>query len=174
MHSKRYEYLIVGSAAGGASVASELTKRGKEAHVAERGKREGRIGGYRDSTGLSELRRLTRRPPKSSEAIASWTAFVAGGSTVVSCRNGTRCLEKELGDLGISLEEELAEAEGEMQIAPLSEGLLSDASSSILKADHELSYRVALKPKFIDPARCQKRGPCTWGCPKGAKWTALG
>ena len=98
---------------------------------------------------------------------------MAGGSTVVSCGNGVRCLEKELAEFGIHLEMEFAEAEGEMRIAPYDERRLSKGSKRILEASKELGYRMEPMPKFIDPAKCRRCGGCQLGCKHGAKWTAL-
>ena len=42
---------------------------------------------------------------------------MAGGSTVVACGNGVRCLEKELTERGIDLQEEFAEIERETRTA---------------------------------------------------------
>ena len=97
---------------------------------------------------------------------------MAGGSTIASCGNGNRCLEKELADFGISLDQEYAEAEEEMGIAPIDESLLSDGSRRIAEAAHNLGYEMEPMPKFIDPARCVKCGLCVFGCPQDAKWKA--
>ena len=40
---EKSEYLIIGSGAGGATLANELTRRGKSVSVVEAGKREGEI-----------------------------------------------------------------------------------------------------------------------------------
>lgn len=92
---------------------------------------------------------------------------------MMSCGNGVRCLEEELAGLGITLEEEFAEAEQEMGVAPTAEGLLSEGSERIRWAAQELGYRMDPMPKIVDPARCRKCGQCVNGCAFGAKWTAL-
>ena len=53
---------------------------------------------------------------------------MTGGSTVISCDNATRCLEEELADFGINLDEEFAEVESEMNILPIDRKLLSEGS----------------------------------------------
>lgn len=45
MEHKEYEFLIVGSGEGGATLARELSKRGKEVLVVERGRYEGKVRG---------------------------------------------------------------------------------------------------------------------------------
>ena len=98
---------------------------------------------------------------------------MAGGSTVVSCGNGTRCLEAELAGFGINLDQEFAEAESDMQISPMLEGLRSDGSEAILAASRSLGYEMDPMPKFINPLKCKQCGQCVFGCPHEAKWTAL-
>lgn len=95
-----------------------------------------------------------------------------GGSTVVSCGNATRCLQEELADFGINLDEEFAQCEKEMNVSPISEGLLSEGSERIMEASKKLGYKMEPMSKFIDPGRCKKCGQCVLGCVNGAKWTA--
>ncbi len=173
MRGKELEFLIVGSGAGGATLARELSKRGKEVMVLERGKHEERLGTVRDSTRFYDLDRLTRMPTQSTEGVILWRALMAGGSTVVSCANATRCLETELSALGIALDEEFAEAERELAVSPIAPQLLSEASEKIMWAASELGYQMEPMPKMIDPVRCRKCGQCTLGCAHAAKWTAL-
>ena len=171
---EKFEYLIIGSGAGGATLAKELTKRGKSVSVVEAGKREKNVGTFRDATRYYDAKsKLTRTPRQSREGVILWRAHMAGGSTVVSCGNGVRCLEQELNDLGIDLKTEFAEAESELHIAPIAERLLSNGSREIMRASKELGYSMEPMSKFIDPKKCRKCGQCVLGCNKDAKWTAL-
>jgi choline dehydrogenase-like flavoprotein len=180
MQSRKYEFLIVGSGAGGATLARELAGRGRDVLVLERGKREGRVGTFKDCTRYYDAdrlalvpSRLTKMPRRSNEGVIIWRTFMAGGTTVVSCANGVRSLEQVLSELGISLEEEFAEAEREMRIAPIDERLLSEGSARIREACEEIGYKMGLMPKFIDPVECRRCGQCIMGCASSAKWTAL-
>ncbi len=171
MDGREYEFLIVGSGAGGATLARELSKRDRGVLVVERGRRE-RIGTFRDSLRFYDVTGL-RMPRQSKEGVILWRTIMAGGSTVVSCGNATRCLEEELADFAIVLDDEFAEAEQEMHVATLAEGLLSEGSERIMEAAQGLGYNMELMPKFLDPIRCQKCGQCVFGCASDAKWTAL-
>ncbi len=171
---KRYEFAIVGSGAGGATLARELSRRGKEVLVIERGKVEDKIGTVSDCLRYYDGDKITRRWATSKEGVYLWRTFMAGGTTVVAMANAVRCLEQELSDFGIHLEEEFVEAEQEMGVAPISEGLLSEGAQRIRWAANELGYRMDPMPKVIDPIRCRKCGLCCMGCVSGAKWTALG
>jgi len=173
MDSKHCEFLIVGSGAGGATLARELSKRGKDVTVVEQGVYGQQLGNFRSSLAFFDANKLTKVPRKSKEGVILWRTLMAGGSTVVSCGNATRCLEDELAGFGIILDSDFAEAESEMRVAPISETLLSDGSKAIRRAANELGYEMKLMPKFVDPEKCMKCGQCVFGCPRDAKWTAL-
>lgn len=170
---ERFDYLVVGSGAGGATLARELARRGKNLLVVEAGRHEEKVGTFSDALRYYDAPGLFRMPRKSREGVILWRTFMAGGSTVVSCGNGVRCLEKELSEQGINLEAELAEAEAELRIAPIAERLLSEGSRKIMSASKELGYGMELMPKFIDSKACRKCGQCVLGCTRRAKWTAF-
>jgi len=171
----KYDFIIVGSGAGGATLAKELSQKGKRPLVIEAGKLEKNIGTYRDSTRYYDSRGIgvLKLPKMSREGTIVWHTFMAGGSTVVSCGNGVRCLEKELSELGVDIKAELSETENDLHVAPIAEKLLSDGSREIMRASKELGYTMAPMPKFINSKTCRKCGQCTLGCPNDAKWTAL-
>jgi choline dehydrogenase-like flavoprotein len=173
MHDRKYEFVIAGSGAGGATMAKELAARGKDVLVVEKGEYCSEFGTLEDIVRFYDASKSTKGLRYSEEGVMLLRTFMAGGSTVVSCGNGVRCLERELADLGVTLEEEFVEAEQEMGIAPISENLLSEGSKTIRSAAAELGYRMELMPKFINPAPCGRCGRCWAGCQRGAKWTAL-
>lgn len=173
MNDKIYDYLIVGSGAGGATLAKELAQRKKDVLVVETGKIEEKIGEFNIARKFYDGDHLLRIPRKSKEGVIIWRTLMAGGSTVVSCGNGIRCLEKELNELGINLQEEFDQVEKELQVAPISERLLSNGSKRIRQAATDLGINMELMPKIINPEICRKCGNCVLGCVNGAKWTAL-
>jgi len=172
MRHERHDVLIVGSGAGGATLARELTKQGKTVLAVERGKYATKLGSLHHTLSHFDINPITKTPRKSKEGVILWRTQMAGGSTVVSCGNATRCLEKELSTLGISLDREFSEAEDEMNVAPIDENFLSRGSQRIAAAAHQLGYEMEPTPKFIDRDRCRMCGQCVFGCPSGAKWTA--
>jgi len=173
METRTYEYTIVGSGAGGATLARELSKKGRKVLVLERGKYERKIGTAASTLRYYDLNKWTKMPSKSKEGVILLRSFMAGGSTVVSLGNGARCLEKELSRFGITLENEFTEAEQEMHLSPIDKRLLSKASEKIMWASNELGYKMEPMPKVINPKKCRKCGNCGFGCIHGAKWTAL-
>jgi len=170
--SEHYEFVIVGSGAGGATVAMELAKRGREVLVVEVGEPEENVGTFSDALGYFDVSKVLKTPKKSKEGVILWRTLMAGGSTVVSCANATRALERELADLGIDLGAEYAEAETEMGVEPVAEDLLSEGTRRMRDAASELGYSFEPMPKFLDQAQCRRCSQCTLGCRVDAKWTA--
>jgi len=173
MKSREYEFIVVGSGAGGATVAKELAKRGKRVLVLEQGKREEKIGGVMNSLRYYDHHQVTMWPKASKEGTIIYRAIMAGGSTMVSFANGVRCSEEHLAAFGINLDAEFSEAEKEMGIAPMNIKWLSKGSRKILEASRELGYKMEPMPKFVRYNKCRRCGMCHLGCPYGAKWTSL-
>ena len=172
MDAGKVEFVVVGSGAGGATLARELTRRGRTVLVVERGRGEQKVGTFADAVRFYDANRVTQMPARSREGVILWRAFMAGGTTVAACGNAVRCLEPELAEHGIDLANELAEAERDLRVCPIAEGLLSDGSLAIRDAATRLGYRMEPMPKVVDPVRCTRCAACPMGCANGAKWTA--
>ncbi|HDS45588.1 MAG TPA: GMC family oxidoreductase [Methanomicrobia archaeon] len=152
--------LIVGSGAGGATVAKELAARDAEVVLLERG------------PGVTEKEATYCYATVRSEVEILRTCCL-GGSTLVSAGNCVRALESELRALGLDLRAEFEEIEHELRIRPLPDSHLGAGTKRLMAAATELGFRVTRMPKCIDPARCTPCGNCAFGCPHNAKWTAL-
>jgi choline dehydrogenase-like flavoprotein len=172
MTEKKYDVAIIGGGAGGSTLAHELARRGIRVVVLEAGNRIKRLGEFIAAMKWYDRSPLLSRPLRSREGVIIWRVFVDGGGTVVSCANGVRCLEKELSEHGISLEEEFQAAERELAVSPIDERLLSEGSRTLRTAAAEIGITFELMPKFIDAGKCIRCGLCTYGCKYGAKWSA--
>lgn len=163
---------IVGSGAGGATVAKELSRRGKKVVILERGNHPDpkEIGTLRSAV-LNFYDQCALRTSKEGTII--YRALMTGGTTVVSCGNGVRVLEDDLKKLGIDLTEEFKEAEKELKIIPLPDKLIGPGSRLIMEAANRLGFEMFPMPKFINPDKCTSCGKCVLGCKAGAKWSAL-
>lgn len=172
MDDRVYDYLIVGSGTGGATLANELASRGKEVLVVECGKRETSLGTFNDCVRYYDANKLTLIPKRSKEGTILWRTFMVGGSSEVACGNGVRCLEKELEERGIKLEEEFTQSESYIHAAPLDGRLISDGSKSISHAASECGYTFTPMPKYVNAEKCHTCHSCSLGCRYQARWAA--
>jgi len=170
---RKYQFLIIGSGAGGATLARELTKKGKDVLVVERGQKHDDFGTAKAARQFYDLNSFTKMPPVTKDGVILWRAFLGGGTSVISTGNGVRCLQDELANLGVFLEDEFTEAEAEIRISPLDDQLMSNGSKKLMEASAKLGYVAEPMPKFIDPTKCKACSKCTWGCRHDAKWSAL-
>ena len=155
----KYDFIIVGSGAGGATLSKELAKKGRKVLVVEAG---------------NNVFPLSFVLEKSMEGTDIFTAYGAGGATVLANANGVRILEKPLAEFGIFLDTEYTELEKETGLAPIHDSLLSpDGSLRLLEICKKAGIGMQKMPKFIDHIKCIRCGNCSLGCPSGAKWTAL-
>ncbi len=158
MEMRRHEVVVVGSGAGGATVARDLSRAGRSVLVVEAGQ---------------DTFPLPLSIATSKEGIDVYQVFGAGGATVLCNGNGVRALEQDLAGFGIDLEREYYELEAELHIAPIAESLLSENGSlKLLEILHTSGINMKRMPKFIDPTKCVGCGMCSLGCPNGAKWNA--
>ena len=158
MEMQKHEVIVVGSGAGGATVARDLSLAGRSVLIVEAG---------------PDKFPLPLAIATSKEGIDMYQVFGAGGATVLCNGNGVRALEQDLAGLGINLEREYSELEAELPIAPIAESLLSENGSlKLLEILRTSGIRMKRMPKFIDPEKCLGCGMCSLGCPNGAKWSA--
>ena len=75
----KFEYLIVGSGAGGATLAYELNRRGCQVLLIERGCWEAKVGSVAASLKYMDVNPITKMPLQSREGVILWRAFMAGG-----------------------------------------------------------------------------------------------
>ncbi len=172
MNNSKFDFIIVGSGAGGSTLAWELSKRGKDVLILERGKNISEVGSFRDILNFYDCNRYTMIPKKSKEGVIIYRTFMGGGTTVVATGNGVRCYEEEFKKIGIDLTEEFEEAEKDLNVKPSTEKIQSSGSKAIYKAALNLGYKMERMPKVIDKRKCIKCGMCVYGCKQNAKWTA--
>jgi choline dehydrogenase-like flavoprotein len=152
--------IVVGSGAGGATVAKELLEAGHSVLVIERGPEIAEQDAHRYYANIDAEVKLMR-------------TCCLGGTTMVSGGNALRCLEPELRALGIDLTTEFAEAERELGVQELPDDLIGEGTQRLMDAASRLGFPVRKMPKFIDPDQCCMDGRCSLGCPASARWTAV-
>jgi choline dehydrogenase-like flavoprotein len=152
--------IVVGSGAGGGTIARELVVRGHETVLIEKGPK------------ISDERYAHRCYANVDAGIKIMRACCLGGTTMVSAGNAVRCLEAELKAFGIDLTREFAEAEVELGVHVLPDELIGDGTRRLMDAARRLGFPVHKMPKFIDTTRCTRDGLCAFGCPASARWNA--
>ena len=169
------DVIVVGSGPGGATVARELSKKGKQVLLLERGydhRKRFYYGTYLGALLYSERRSLLF----TEEGLNIIAPIMVGGATSMYCA----CASEPPGWLkdkyGVDTSAEVREAIRELNVQPLPEALLGRASTQIAQAGQALGYAWYAQPKFMNPRRCAGeftcQASCMLGCRCGAKWNA--
>lgn len=166
------EFIVVGTGAGGATVARELVKGGKEVIILEKGKYHRRVGNH-----LSALLYTDKMSFYfTKEGLNIVRGITVGGSTILYCGCSADPPEWLKRKYGIDLLSHAEEIKKELRVKPLPESLSGEASMRIKDSAEKLGFKWELIPKFMDPSRCPKgfrcSSSCMVGCSCGAKWTA--
>jgi len=171
--------IIVGSGAGGATVANEL-QGSFEVTVVEAG-REFRPFS-RDLSAAAKWKKFglffdereigllfpTMRILKTKEMILVRGRGL-GGTTTISAGNALR-LDADLKNLGICLDEEFDAIEREIPISVEHEKHWRPVTRRLFDICRDLGLSPRPTPKMGDYARCRHCGRCVLGCPDGVKW----
>lgn len=163
------EYLVVGSGAGGGTVARELALRGGEVTVLEMGRDISWVGNHVFAiTVLDHHGFLT-----SEEGMGVARALVTGGSTVVTCGTSARPPAGVFEKHGMDLDAYFDEGEKDLRVTTLPDETIGEATMHLMDVGNSLGMDWVKLQKFIDPVKCEPRFcNCMLGCPKEAKWTS--
>jgi choline dehydrogenase-like flavoprotein len=164
------DVVIAGSGPGGATMARELSKKGKKVVLCEAGKNHQWLGknsvlllGMMDKMGMTF----------SKEGTWVLRPKTAGGASVVYCGTAVRPPAWLKEKYGIDLAEEVDEVYKEIPIQTLPDHLVGPAASKMMGAAQDMGLDWNLLDKWIRPEKCEANcGKCALGCTTGAKWTA--
>ncbi|MEG3224841.1 MAG: glucose-methanol-choline oxidoreductase [Methanobacteriales archaeon Met13] len=180
-----YDCIVVGTGAGGSTVARELSKKGLKIIMLEKGPSH-RVGtfsnhiqskklSFNDGSGEGNQNYDFLNTPGELIYLEG-----VGGTTPVSLANAcyacTSCYSKsataqfEVHDL--ELFEELMDASKDLNVNSLPAEMMGPTTHKIWDAAGALDYFMEPMPKFIDFQKCNKCGLCINGCERGAKWDA--
>ena len=172
------EVIVVGSGPGGATVARELSRKGKDVLILERGRDHRRkfyYGTYPGVLRYSERMSLLF----TEEGLNIIAPIMVGGATSMYCACAAEPPAWLKDKYHVDLEAEVKETIAELNIRPLPEDLRGAASTRIARAGQALGYDWVAQPKFMNPARSKQHGKnftcganCMLGCRCGAKWNA--
>jgi choline dehydrogenase-like flavoprotein len=162
------DVVVVGSGPGGATVARELARKGRDVVLVEKGPWHNWLIGRYLSFGI------VTRTFSSKQGGVMGRGITAGGSSVVFNGNAYAPPEWLATELGIDISGETAETIKELNIKPLPEGFYSNwkATLRLVQAAGELGMPLEPQLKFINPDKCDATcDDCMLGCRRGAKWT---
>jgi len=170
----RTDVVVVGSGPGGASVARDLARAGKNVLILERGRdyrRDVRYGTYLGPLTYTDRHSLLF----TEEGLNIIRPLMVGGATNMFCGAAAFPPEWLASRYGLDLRPYAEKIAAEIGIAPLPPEFRGAASTRIAEAAISLGYKWEPLLKFQRPARSQRfrcGAHCMLGCRCGAKWTA--
>ncbi len=168
------EVIVVGSGPGGATLARELARAGRQVLLLERGidhRSRRYYGTYLGALIYTDRMSLLF----TQEGLNIVRPLMVGGATSMYCGCAAPPPDWMKTKYGIDLASEVAETCEELAIAPLPAALRGPASTRIAQAAQALGYDWQPQLKFMSPARTKKfdcGAKCMLGCRCGAKWSA--
>ncbi|NHJ33033.1 MAG: GMC family oxidoreductase, partial [Asgard group archaeon] len=168
---RKYEYVVVGTGPGGATVARELSKAKKNVAILEYGPRYTKKGQVNVLTNIYMNKKLGLK--FTSGNISIGRARILGGSSYFAQGNAVTPPDKIFKEWGINLKEECASAREDLRVKLMPEDLIGEGTKRIIEGAKSLGYEMKLTPKCIDFSKCKQCGKCAFGCPQNAKWTTL-
>jgi ferredoxin len=174
--------IVVGSGAGGATVARELQGRGKfQVTILEAGKpfnpfslnlamvESAKKTGLLFDERLIQLLFPAMKIRKTAEQMVLVNGIGLGGTTTLATGNGVR-VDRDLKNLGINLDVEFQELYREIPVSLEHKKRWRPTTRRLFEICQEMDLNPQPLPKMGDPSRCTNCGRCILGCPQGAKW----
>jgi choline dehydrogenase-like flavoprotein len=166
-----FDAIVVGTGPGGATVARDLTLKGKKVLILE-------WGDYYPVTG-SVFQTIPRAfiPGKSvvmtKEALPVVRGITTGGSSLIYCGTAFNPPVDMFKKYGVDISAEAEDIRQDVPIAQLPDELMGAGPRRFLESAQELGYNAHKLTKFIYPNKCRTKCQlCMYGCPYGAKWNA--
>jgi choline dehydrogenase-like flavoprotein len=171
---RQADVVVVGSGPGGATVARQLARAGKKVVLLEMGR------DYRNEfyygTHLGALLYADNRSLLfTEEGLNIIRPIMTGGATNLFAGSAARPPAWLKERYKVDIDDYVEETIRELDIQPLPDEFLGQASKRIMEAAISLGYKWEPLMKFIKPARAAKfdcGAKCMLGCRCGAKWTA--
>ena len=178
--------IIVGSGAGGATIAKELQgtfqvtllEAGAKFQpfswklpMLEQMKRGGILFDERVIQPFFPAMRIHKTAPDrgSDNGMVLVKGIAVGGTTTLCTGNALR-MDQDLRALGIDLDNEFAETYREIPISAAHEKRWREPTRQLYQISREMGLDPRPTPKMGDIERCTGCGRCVMGCPRGAKW----
>ena len=172
--------VVVGSGAGGATVAKELQgsfdvtvlEAGKEFQpltlslkIPERLKRMKLLFDERQIPLIFPPMRIQKMP----DGMVHVRGIGTGGTTPLGTANALR-MDHDLKKMGIHLDAEFEELSREIPITTAHRSKWRETTNRLYELCRDMGLNPQPTPKMADPGLCQGCGRCILGCLSGAKW----
>lgn len=173
--------IVVGSGAGGAAAARELSSKGHEVLILEAGKpfkpftrkmtlteplkRFGLLGNEKTIGRIFPHMNVAR----SGQKLVVVRGVTEGGCTAISCGNMVRA-EHGLKELGLDLTPEFEAIENQMEISSVPMNRWRPLTKKMFESAEELNLNPNPTPKGVEFHKCTSCGLCEMGCHRGARW----
>ncbi|WP_407377234.1 GMC family oxidoreductase N-terminal domain-containing protein [Methanobrevibacter sp.] len=181
-----YDVIVVGTGAGGSTVAKDLSVKGRNVLILEKGTKcsDGSYVKHMKNKKIVLKNNLSDRDKKKYEFLTYPLDLTnieeIGGTTTASIGNAcfscsgcyTNSIMQQFEDKNLDIFEELLEASGELNVTYFPKKLWGHSTKMIAQAGEELGYIVEPMPKFINFEKCRLCGKCVNGCLFDAKWDA--
>jgi choline dehydrogenase-like flavoprotein len=182
----KYDVIVIGSGAGGATVSKDLSKKGYNVLVLEKGNKQNN-GDYVNYIKTKYVNLDLDLSKEDKEKYNFLTKPVElsyveeiGGTTLVSLGNAcyscdgcySNSITAQFEKYNINILNDLLEAGLDLNVSIYPSNLWGNATEKIFKASKELGYEMEPMPKFIDFSKCINCGLCVTGCKNNARWDA--
>ncbi|MBQ9026475.1 MAG: GMC family oxidoreductase [Methanobrevibacter sp.] len=179
-----YDVIVIGTGAGGATVAKDLSLKGRNVLILEKGHQQ-KDGSYVNSMINKEIHFKNKLSDEDKEKYEFLTLPLTltnieeiGGTTTSSLGNAcfscsgcySNSIMQQFEDKNLNIFEELLEASGELNVKYFPKKLWGNSTQLIADAGEQLGYIVEPMPKFINFEKCRFCGKCVNGCLFDAKW----
>ena len=179
-----YDVIIIGTGAGGSTVAKDLALKGHEILILEKGtnQKEGTYVKHMKNKKIWLKNNLSKTDCEKYPFL-KWPLDLTnieeiGGTTTSSIGNAcfscsgcySNSIMQQFEDKNLDIFEELLEASGELNVKYFPKKLWGHSTQLIAKAADELGYIPEPMPKFINFEKCKNCGKCVNGCLFDAKW----
>ena len=152
--------VIVGSGAGGATLARELGINGFNVTLLEKG----------NSINIEKAHQCYENENIGVELLKT---SCVGGSTLVTAGNAVHACQNEFKKIGIDLTQEFDQIDKELNVGTMPDTHFGEGTLKIMEAAESMGLNMEKMPKFINPDKCIPCGKCVFGCPRNAKWSSL-